>query len=438
MEVLIKDAKFIITQDEDRRVLRDKDILIKEGLIEKVGKISGPVDEVIEARHHLVMPGLMNTHTHIPMGLFRGVADDMELFSWLTNKIWPMESNLTPYHIRAGTALGILEALKTGTTTFFDMYFFEDVIAEVALEMGIRGALAQAVVDFETMEGEDTLKIADRFVDRWKDKVREGILPCYGPHALYTVSEDRLSEVVERAREKEVPVQIHLSETKKEVEDVFKRFGKAPVQVIDELGLLDLNIVLAHGVWISNEEMPLLSKLNIMVSHNPLSNLKLASGIAPVPEMIKQGLNVSLGTDGSASNNTLDMFETIKVTALLHKVAKMDPTVMKAQEVLDMATRVPGRFLPWKLGVISEGYEADLLVLDVRKPWWVPTHSPISNLVYSVRSTDVRYVIVKGNILVKEGSYTLKDEETIYREAEKAALDLLDKSGVDSMLKSGE
>ncbi len=433
MEILLKGARYIVTQDDYRKVLRNKDVLIKDGLIEKIGDVKGSFDEVIDARNYLVLPGLINTHTHIPMGLFRGVADDMELFSWLTQKIWPMESHLKPYHIRAGTMLGILELLKTGTTTFFDMYFFEGVIAEVVQEMGVRGVLAQAVLDFETMEGEDSLKLADKFVNEWKGKDR--VLPCYGPHALYTVSKERLEYVVNKAKEQEVPVQMHLSETEREVKEVKEKYGKTPTEVIRDLGLLDVKAVLAHGVWVSEEEMGLLKADNVLISHNPISNLKLSSGIAPIPEMLSKGVKVSLGTDGPASNNTLDMFETMKVTALIHKVAKMDPTVVKAQEVLDMATKVPGEFLPWKVGSVKEGYEADLVLLNVRRPWWVPIHSPVSNLVYSARSPDVDYVIVKGRVLVRQGRYELADENKILEEAEKAALDLLDRSGVESMLK---
>jgi 5-methylthioadenosine/S-adenosylhomocysteine deaminase len=433
MEILIKGLRFLVTQDDERRILRDKDILIKEGIIEKIGNLHESADEIIDGRDLVAIPGLINTHTHIPMTLFRGVADDIPLFPWLNEKIWPMEANLRPHHIRAGTELGILESVRTGTTTIFDMYFFEDVIAEVFKEFGVRGVLASAIIDFGTPECknfEECLKIADSFVNKWINDPL--ILPCYGPHAPYTVSPSNLVEIASRTGSW---IQIHVSETEGEVKDIKGKYGKSPVKLIEEVGVLSKRTILAHLVWPDEEDLPIIANSGSLVSHNPISNLKLSSGIAPVPEMIEKGVRVSLGTDGAASNNSLDMFETMKTAAIIQKARKMDPTVMPAQLILDMATRIPAENLPWRIGRIVEGYEADIVLLNTKVPWWNPLHSVISHLVYSAKSTDVKYVLVKGNLLY-DGSFRAKGEEKIYEEAEKSSIDLLEKSGVTSMLNS--
>jgi 5-methylthioadenosine/S-adenosylhomocysteine deaminase len=433
MEILIKGLRFLVTQDDERRILRDKDILIKEGIIEKIGNLRESADEIIDGRDLVAIPGLINTHTHIPMTLFRGVADDIPLFPWLNEKIWPMEANLRPHHIRAGTELGILESVRTGTTTIFDMYFFEDVIAEVFKEFGVRGVLASAIIDFGTPECknfEECLKIADSFVNKWINDPL--ILPCYGPHAPYTVSPSNLVEIASRTGSW---IQIHVSETEGEVKDIKGKYGKSPVKLIEEVGVLSKRTILAHLVWPDDEDLPIIANSGSLVSHNPISNLKLSSGIAPVPEMIEKGVRVSLGTDGAASNNSLDMFETMKTAAIIQKARKMDPTVMPAQLILDMATRIPAENLPWRIGRIVEGYEADIVLLNTKVPWWNPLHSVISHLVYSAKSTDVKYVLVKGNLLY-DGNFRAKGEEKIYEEAEKSSIDLLEKSGVTSMLNS--
>ncbi|MCS7102702.1 MAG: amidohydrolase family protein, partial [Candidatus Korarchaeum sp.] len=267
----------------------------------------------------------------------------------------------------------------------------------------------------------------DSFVKKWANDPL--IVPCYGPHAPYTVSPEGLVEVANRAGS-DFWIQVHVSETESEVIEVSERYGRTPVKLLHSTGVLSRRAVLAHLVWPGNDEIPVLFESGALVSHNPVSNLKLSSGISPVPEILERGVRVSLGTDGAASNNTLDMFETMKITALIHKVRKMDPTVMPAQLTLDMATVIPASYLPWRVGSIKEGYEADLVLLSTRAPWWSPLHSVISNLVYSARSTDVRHVIVKGKLLLYDGKLSFKNEERIYEEAEKSSIDLLERSGV--------
>ncbi len=436
MEILIRGLKYIVTQDDRRRILRNSDILIKDGIIESVGKVSGYTDYVINGSNFVAIPGLINTHAHVPMTLFRGVADDMKLFPWLQDKIWPMEANLKPYHIKAGTELGLLETIRTGTTTLFDMYFFEDAIAEVFTEFGSRGVLAEAILDFGTPECKDVdscLSIADNFVKKWKDHPL--VEPGYGPHAPYTVSPESLKRISGKAADNNSLIQIHLAETQREINEIKEKTGRRPIELAKEVGVLGPKTVAAHVVWPSEREVKLLAQSGTLVSHNPVSNLKLASGFSPVPDMINEGVKVSLGTDGPASNNLMDLIETIKVTALIHKTVKKDPTVMPAQLVFDMATRIPGDFLNWNIGRIEPGFDADIVLLDAELPWWTPLHSVISHLVYSARSTDVRYVLIKGDLVLKNGKFTKKDETEIMRNAEKASLDLLEKSGVSSMLK---
>ncbi len=439
MEVLIKGLEYAVTQDDERRVLRGASILIKDGVIEDVGDVKGPVDEVIDGSGMVAIPGLINTHSHIPMTLLRGVADDMDLFPWLQEKIWPMESHLRPDHIRAGTALGVLEAVRTGTTTIFDMYFFEDVVAEVLSDLGMRGVLSEAIIDFGTPECKDVdecMALADQFIRKWRDHPL--IEPGYGPHAPYTVSPERMREISEKAEENGSTIQIHLAETEREVSDIKEKYGKGAIELAHESGILGDRTVAAHVVWPSQREIALLRETSTLVSHNPVSNLKLASGISPVPDLVEKGVRVSLGTDGPASNNTLDMFETMKVTALIHKVSRKDPKAIPAQMALDMATRIPGDFLRWRIGRICKGYRGDIVLLNVKVPWWVPLHSVVSHLVYSARSTDVEYVLIEGEVILKNGKFTKRDEEDIFAEAERASLDLLEKSGVKSLLKGVE
>lgn len=436
MEVLLKDLDYIVTQNDRRSILRGESILIKEGEIEEIGSIDGPADEVIDGKGMVAIPGLINTHSHIPMTLLRGIADDMDLFPWLQEKIWPMESNLRPHHVAAGTRLGALEALRTGTTTIFDMYFFEDVVAETMRDIGVRGVLGEAIIDFGTPECKDAdecIDIAEKFIGRWKGHPL--IEPGYGPHAPYTVSLERMKEIASKAKEKNAIIQVHLAETRKEVEEIREKHGKGPIELAKESGVLSVRTVAAHVVWPSDEEIDLLAKTSTLVSHNPVSNLKLASGISPVHRLASKGVKISLGTDGPASNNTLDMFETIKITALLHKAITGDPKFIPAQQALDMATRIPGEFLRWKVGRIEEGFRGDIVLLDTKVPWWTPLHSVVSHLVYSARSTDVRYVLVDGKILLRDGKLTEGNEDAIIEDARRASIDLLERSGVDSLLK---
>ncbi|MGC8931832.1 MAG: amidohydrolase [Candidatus Methanodesulfokora sp.] len=434
--ILMKDLQIVVTQDEKRRILRNVDIYVEDGVISKIGEVKGSADIVLNGKGKAAIPGLINTHTHIPMNLFRGVADDMRLFEWLNEKIWPMERKLTPDHVEKGALLGMLEALKTGTTTIFDMYFFEDRIAEAAERIGIRALLSSSIIDGETPETKnwkEALNVAENFVKKWKGRSKR-IIPSFGPHAPYTVGPEAMEATAEAASKYNVPVHIHLSEDSREVEQIRQAYGVRPIEYAEMHKILDLRTIAAHVVWPSDEEIEILRRKRVLVSHNPVSNMKTSAGIAPIPKMISHGVIVGLGTDGAASNNILDMPETMKLTALIHKVANRDPTVVKAQDVVDMATVNPAMAMNLGTGSIEVGKKADIVIIDLKKPWWRPIHSPISHLVYSFRSTDVVHVIVDGKIVIEEGHLRTMDENEIMDNAERAAIDLLERAGIESFL----
>jgi len=316
------------------------------------------------------------------------------------------------------------------------MYFFEDRIAEAAERIGIRALLSSSIIDGETPETKnwrEALSVAENFVKKWKGRSKR-IIPSFGPHAPYTVGPEAMEATAEAASKYNVPVHIHLSEDSREVEQIRQAYGVRPVEYAEMHKILDLRTIAAHVVWPSDEEIEILRRKRVLVSHNPVSNMKTSAGIAPIPKMISHGVIVGLGTDGAASNNILDMPETMKLTALIHKVANRDPTVVKAQDVVDMATVNPAMAMNLGTGSIEVGKKADIVIIDLKKPWWRPIHSPISHLVYSFRSTDVVHVIVDGKIVIEEGHLRTMDENEIMDNAERVAIDLLERAGIESFL----
>jgi 5-methylthioadenosine/S-adenosylhomocysteine deaminase len=418
--MILKNARFVVTP---KKVLENADVLTEGSRIAEIGKDIGgkenPDGIEIDAGNKLVMPGLVNTHTHSAMTLFRGAGDDMELMEWLKTRIWPMESKLSEDDVYWGSLLACIEMLKSGTTAFCDMYFFMDAVAKACEKAGIRGALSWAIVDreFTTQKG-DPVGNCERFIKRWES--RGLVSPSAGPHSIYTCSGETLLRAKEAADKYNTLLHIHLSETRNEVEDSVRKFGKRPAGYLESIGFLDERVLAAHCVWLDSREIELLKKRGVGVVHCPVSNMKLASGVAPVPEMVKKGLTVSLGTDGACSNNSLDMFETMKITALLHKVEKMDPTVLKAGEVLGMATSGGAKTLGVKnTGTIEAGKKADLLVLDIKKVNWSPVHNPVSNLIYSAKGSDVETVVVDGKVVVEKGKVKTVDEDRVIEKAER-------------------
>lgn len=348
MSILIKNASYILTQDGNRRILSNYDILIEGNKIVKIGKnLNERADEVIDGSNKAILPGLINLHTHASMTLFRGIADDMELFDWLEKKILPLEAKLTKKDIYYGALVAALEMIKSGTTTFFDMYFMMDEVARACKESGIRGFLSVGISDPEYTVGKvDKVAESENFIKNWLSD--ELVTPAVGPHSIYTCSAENLIRSKELAEKYNLLLHIHLSETKKEVEDSQKRFGKLPTEYLDELKLLSPKLIVAHAVWLTEKEIDLLKLYNVKVAHCPVSNLKLGSGVAPLYEMVKRALDIGLGTDSVASNNNFDLFEEMKISALLQKGKHFNSKIISAQEALDMATIGGSNALEWK------------------------------------------------------------------------------------------
>ncbi|MEE9223607.1 MAG: amidohydrolase [Thermoplasmata archaeon] len=382
-------------------------------------------DETIDGSNHAVLPGLVNTHTHAAMTLFRGYADDMLLQEWLRDKIRPLESKFVPEDIYWGTRLACLEMIKSGTTCFNDMYFHLDQQAKAVEESGIRGVLSEGFVDFLQPDlSEELFKQSTDLIRKVQSMGCDRITPALGPHAIYTVTESSLRRFKEISDEEGLLIHFHLSETQEEVENCKKTHGKSPVGYLKDIGFLGSNLVAAHSVWLDESEIAMLADAHVKVSHNPVSNMKLAVGGAlPYKGMLQAGINVSLGTDGTASNNNLDMFESMKFAALLQKFSTNDPTVLPAGEVLGMATAKGAEALRIDAGVVKVGKLADLILVDLRSPAFNPNHDLTSNLVYSANGSCVDTVICDGKVLMLDGH--VEGEEDVMEGAAGAAQDLV-------------
>lgn len=410
-----------------RNVLHDGEVTnvyVEDNLISEIGP-SVEADHTIDGSDHALLPGLVNTHTHAAMTLFRGYADDMELQSWLRDKIWPLEAKFKPEDIYWGTRLACLEMIKSGTTCFNDMYFHIDMMAKAVDESGIRGVLSEGYVDFLNPEmGEELLSETLDGIRKVRSMNCNRIIPALGPHALYTVTKESLEKLKGLSDEEDLLIHFHLSETKEEVDNCQKEHGKSPARYLNDIGFLGPKLVAAHCVWLDKQEVKLLADAGVKVSHNPVSNMKLAVGEAiPYRWMKQAGLSVSLGTDGAASNNNLDMFESMKFASLLQKFAFNDPTIMPAQEAFKMATINGAEALGIDAGVIEVGKLADLILVDLRSPAFNPNHNLISNVVYSASGSCVDTLICDGRILMQNAR--VEDEDKIIEGAKRTALDLI-------------
>ena len=425
-------CEWLLTMADGQEPIHDAYVKITDGKIKAVGSwqdtVLEPACELVDAQNRLVMPGLINTHTHAAMVLFRSLADDLSLLPWLKEKIWPLEAKLTPEDIYNGTRLAINEMLLSGTTTFADMYFFMDEVARAVEESGIRGVLARGLIG-EDAEAEKKLEEAVEMSKKWKGQADGRITAMLGPHAPYTSSPEFLRQVVTIARHHQLPLHIHVAETRDELEEISKNYGKRPVAYLVDLGFFSRPVLLAHGVWLDEGEISFLSKQKVAVAHNPSSNLKLASGIAPVAKMLNAGLTVSLGTDGAASNNRLDMFTEMRTAALLHRVVNEDPTIIPAGTALKMATINGARALGIddQTGSLEPGKAADLIMLDLNQSHLTPCFNPESLVVYSARGSDVSDVMVNGEWVVKEGKPLKWEEEEVISLAANSAKALLEK-----------
>lgn len=412
--------------DAQRRVIEDGAVAVADGRIVAVGKRSEIVGrftarEVIDARGAAVIPGLVNGHTHIPMSLFRGIADDLDLNEWLTKYIFPAEAkNVTEEFVRAGTQLGLAEMIRGGTTTYCDMYYFEDAIAEETERAGVRGLLGETVIDFPVADNKTwpaAMAYTDRFVKRWKGN--KLITAAIAPHAPYTVSEAHLKEVRSFSDRTGAPVVTHVAETRKEVEDITRDHGASPVEYLARIGFLSLRTVAAHTVHLTENEIKLLRQYNVGSIHNPESNMKLASGVAPVPQMLKAGVALGLGTDGAASNNDLDMWEAMDYAAKLHKLSTGDPKVVTAEEALALATIGGARALHMEadIGSLEDGKRADIVVVGLDSLHQTPRYNVYSNLVYATKASDVRTVVIEGRIVMRERRLLTLNEALIKQKA---------------------
>lgn len=422
MDLLIKNAK-ILTMNESMELIDSGCIAVRDDKIFYVSKGEVvPPDfssaNSIDAKGKLVMPGLINAHTHAAMSLLRNSADDLPLEKWLFEKILPVENKLAGQDVYLGSMLGIAEMIRTGTTAFADMYFFMDDVARAVDETGIRANLCRGLMCSEDKFDADTderLKENRELFNNWHGKADGRIRVFIGPHSVYTCTPDYLKAAVELAIELDTGIHIHMSETKKEVTDSIKNFGCTPVEHCLKSGIFKVPTLAAHCVHLSDSDMQILAENNVNITHNPGSNLKLGSGIARLPELLHKGINVCLGTDGAASNNNLDMFEELRLAALISKGFHMNPTLVTAEQALQMAVTSGARALgiDEEVGMIKAGMKADLIIIDTNRVNYIPRNNMISALAYSSNSLDVETVIVNGKILMQNRELKTIDEEKL-------------------------
>lgn len=414
-----------VTMDADGTVIRDGAMVVEGDRIAYVGpkldRLREDAAEVVDGSRRCFLPGLINTHGHAAMSLLRGYADDLALNVWLEQKMWPMEAKFAAADVRAGTMLTIAEMIRSGTTCFVDMYDHMDQVAGAVEEAGMRAVLARGVIGFPTGAQDAKLAEARQFAKDWNGAADGRIRTMMSPHAPYTCPPDYIERIVDAAHELDVPLHTHMSETIREVEQNVADYGERPVAHLLRLGVFSRPCLVAHAVHLTDEEIGLLAEHHVHVSHNPASNLKLASGIARVADMRKAGIVVSLGTDSSASNNNVDLFGEIRLAALLHKGVTLDPTAIPAREALEMATRLGAEaiWLQEEIGTLEAGRKADFIAVDIDQPHFVPQTDLVSHLVYSASGHDVADVCVDGKWLMKNRELLSLDEERIMHEAER-------------------
>jgi len=413
------------TTIEEADVLVDQDT----GTIEAVGDVGGG-DVCLDAEDSLVMPGLVNAHTHVAMTLFRGYADDKQLDAWLREDIWPVEAELTAADVRAGARLGILEMIRSGTTCFGDMYFFVPEVVEAVDESGVRALLGYGSITIGKDEADAREEMEEGLAfAREYDGAAEGrVSTAFMPHSLTTVGERYLHDYVPEAREAGIPVHFHANETENEVDPIVEEHGKRPLEYADDAEMLGSSSFLAHGVHTDGTEHALLAERDTAIVHCPASNMKLASGMAPVQEMLDAGVTVGLGTDGAASNNDLDMFDEMRDAAMLGKLAADDASAVDAATTVDLATNGSAAALGVDSGRIEAGANADIAVLDLDAPRLTPAHDLVSHLAYAASGTDVRHTVCDGEVLMRNREVLTMDTERVVAEARERAFDLVSRA----------
>ena len=418
----------LVSMNKDRQVIQDAGVAVHAGRIVAVAsraEIARTYSsaQTINATGRLIVPGLINGHTHIPMTLFRGLADDLDLQDWLTKYIFPAEAkNVSEEFVRAGTRLGLAEMIRGGTTTYCDMYYFEDAIADETAKAGVRGVLGETIIDFPVADNKtnaEGMAYTERFVKKWQG--HELITPAIAPHAPYTVSEEHLKAVRAFSDRTGATIVTHISETKREVDDSIKAKGASPIDYLERIGFLNNKVIAAHVIWPSPSEIGVLKRLGVGVIHNPQSNMKLAAGVSPVPKMLAEGLLVGLGTDGAASNNDLNMWEEMDTAAKLHKVFSGDPKVMSAEEAFELATirGAQALHLENEIGSIEKGKRADLVIVERDSLNQIPVYNVYSDLVYATKGNDVETVIINGRIVMRDRRLLTLNEAEIKASAQK-------------------
>jgi len=416
----------VVTMDASRRVIENGAIAVKKGTIVEVGTAPDlrkkyPRLSLIFTDGKVIIPGLINTHTHVPMTLFRGISDDLDLNDWLTKYIFPAEAkNVDEQFVRAGTRLGLAEMIRGGTTTYCDMYYFEDAIAEETKKAGVRGVLGETIIQFPVADNKtpgEAMVYTERFIKKWQNDAL--IVPALAPHAPYTVSTDHLKAIRAMSDKYNAAVVTHVAETKKERDDINKQYGKTPVEYLESIGFLTNRTIAAHSVWLTDNEIDIYKTRGVGSAHCPQSNMKLASGVAPVPAMLVKDVAVGLGTDGAASNNDLNMWEEMDTAAKLHKQFSGDPKTLPAEQAFEMATIRGARALHLDkiTGSLEAGKRADIVIVDADDLNQTPSFNVYSSLVYATKADDVCTVIINGRIIMLDRRLLTLDESAIKKAA---------------------
>ena len=425
MNILIKNV--LCLTDDGNTVTTD--IAVKDNTIAAVGNVPTDfaADRTIDGQDRLAVPGFINAHTHASMTLLRSYADDMNLMDWLQQKIWPVEDRMTPEDLYWGAMLGAVEMIKSGTTTYADMYGpYMDKVADATIEAGLRGVLARGIVGVAP-DFADKLATGERFFRDYNGAGDGLITVMMSPHAPYTCTKEQITTIAESAAKLGAEVHIHMAETAQETENCLKEHGMRPFAFVESTGLFERGTLAAHGVHLNDEDIDIIKRHRIRIVHNPGSNMKLSSGVAPVAKLLGEGVCVALGTDGASSNNNMDMLEEMRLAALLSKIETGDPTALPAKTALEMATQHGAAAVGLaNLGKIAPGYLADIVLFDLNDACWYPKHNFASLLVYSAHCGTVDTVMVNGKILMEKRRLTTIDEEKVYREAERAAKRLVE------------
>ncbi len=425
-EIIINNG-ILLTMNEQQELIKNGGIKICNGIIEEVStkplKKDSTTDRIIDASNTIILPGLINAHAHAPTTLLRGIADDVDLMTWLNKFIWPMESKFQPEDVEIASKLAIAEMIRTGTTTFLDMYFHEENVINAIIETGIRGVVSYGMIDlagkdFDDEKRKTELNVTRELLRKWYGK-HERVHVMIGPHAPYTCSPELIKEANELSKKYAVPLNMHVAETRKELEIIKDRYGiDGALNYLDDLGVVSNNLIAVHSVHLSDSEIKLAREKNINVVTCTTSNLKLASGVPKIYDLIKNDVNVAIGTDGAASNNSLDMFREMKFMNLVQKGFNMNPVAISAKKTVEMATinGAKAAGLNSMIGSIEVGKRADITIVDASSPWAQPPHDPWSMIVYTLQGLHVKHVIIDGNIVLEEGSFVSLNVEEIKQE----------------------